>query len=270
MDLSGEAPAAVDAQDNEVAKWLVAVKGHMTADQKVELRWLTSKLPIEAKWADLWKASSQLHDFGCRKKLLDWIPQFELLPRSPPFNMPGRKPPALDKVWRQLDDQCRDLARAVRCLHLSMLQDQQLLQASWSSGSVIPSVAVQIENIWALTGALSHQCTAQRLRAIDIRLDPDAQDTEGIVGKPEYDRLDQVKKMASKLPPQPDKKPFKGQQWKPNPFRSGHHNGYTNYGKGRGRGRGSSSSSGSGRGRGRGNKFFFQNPAASKEAPLGQ
>jgi hypothetical protein len=252
-----------DMADQELPKWVDAVKKVRQGDATTVLhRWQVQKLTLGDRWSGLWQDAGQLLDYQCKKRLTEWLPQFSDLPKAPAFNVPNRQPPASDKLLKNVDDHLRELGRAVRCLHLSLLQDEALVKAVADTAQItglplqVPSASVQIENLFTLIGACSVYVDNCRLKAIDTRLEYEVKEEDGLVGKVELARLEAAQKLQSKMPSTGGGKGKSGkgaQQFHPYSQNQG-----TGSGKGKGKGRGGK---GKGKGKGQSSGFVFPAPA---------
>jgi hypothetical protein len=217
-------------------------------------------LELGDRWAGLWKDAGQLLDYACKRRLTEWLPHVKELPKAPIFNVPGRQPAPTDKAFKTIDDNLREIARAVRCLHLTLQQDPSLPKSIADTSNLtgqplqVPPLSVQIENIFVLLGSCSVYCDNCRLHAIDSRLEFEVKEEEGLVGKSELARLEQAQRLMSKMPGQ---KSGKGNQ-KYHPYHSQNSKGNGN--KGKGKGRGFKGGKGKGKGKG-GGGFVFPKPA---------
>lgn len=250
LDKDGDAPP-LEGMDADLQKWLESFKSIITKENRPEDRWKTPKLNLDRTWLSLWQASDQMSEYTNRKRLIEWIPQYAELGRAPPYNIVGRQPHPSDKHWRLLDDTVRDIARAVHSFHLALLGDPALLQQVYTGGHQVPPAAVQLENIFVLLGYASKQCQAQRLRAVDPRLDNTEDTEEGLVGTPQWKNLENAKKIQAKVAStnRPRPRPLPRYQPYPTPQSS-----YGKQGKGQGKSRSNS------KGKGKGAKFIFNGP----------
>jgi hypothetical protein len=258
LDKTGEIPCDWDTSDAELPKWVEAVRKARLGDPSSAHRWQIEKLVLDDRWQGLWRDAGQLLDYSCKRRLTDWLPQFQDLPKAPVFNVPGRQPPPMDKVLKNIDDHLREVARGLRCLHLSLLQDGSLTRSVTDAAAMtgmpltVPAISVQIENLFAMIGCTSVYVDNNRLRSVDSRLEFEVHQEEGLVGKAELARLETAQRLQSKMPgnQKSGKGAGKGFQNKSHPYSFRPHGN----GKGKGKGRG--------KGKGKGKGFMFPKPTA--------
>ena len=166
--------------------------------------------------------------------------------------MPNRQPPHHDKYLRQADDMVRDVARGLRCLHLSLANDIELYNHAVSGSHAVPSVQTQVENLFALLGSASAYLEGHRLKLVDNRF-PVGPEPEGLVGSEEIKQLENIKKMSSKF--EARQQPKFPRRWNP------HFNSHYQHGKSKGKSKGKGKAGKGGRGRG----FSFNKPDGGKE-----
>jgi hypothetical protein len=261
LDKSGETPLDIDVSDQELPKWVDAIRKFRQGETTTTVhRWQVQKMSLGDRWLGLWKDAGQLLDYTCKKRLTEWLPQFADLPKAPAFNVPNRHAPPSDKVLKNVDDHLRELGRAVRCLHLTLLQDETLPRSVQDTAQItgqplqVPSASVQLENLFALIGSCSVYVDNSRLHAIDARLEYENKEDEGLVGKAELARLEVAQRLQSKMPNQ---KGHKGAGTKFHPYSQKGGHGF----KGQGKGKGKGSKGGRGKGKGKGGGFTFPKPA---------
>jgi hypothetical protein len=263
LDKDGDAPLEWDTSCTELPKWVKALRKLQQGGAASETlhRWQVEKLCLDDRWKGLWKDAGQLLEYNCKRRLTDWLPPVQEIPRAPAFNVPGRQAPASDKVLKNIDDHLRELARAVRALHMTFLSDPALPRAVADTAAmtgqplVVPTAAVQIENLFTLLGCCSVYCGNQRLRGVDTRLEVETTHEEGLVGKEELARLEKAQRLQAKMPNQRNSNQGKG-RFQPYLQRQ---NGWSGKGKG-GKSKGGRGKGGKGGKGGRGKGFVFPAP----------
>jgi hypothetical protein len=266
LDKDVALPLDLDTTCTELPKWVKALRKLQQGGAASETlhRWQVDKLSLDDRWKGLWKDAGQLLEYNCKRRLTDWLPPVQEIPRAPAFNVPGRQAPASDKVLKNIDDHLRELARAVRALHLTFLSDPALPKAVADTAAltgqplVVPPAAVQIENLFTLLGSCSVYCGNQRLRSVDTRLEVEPAQDEGLVGKEELARLEKAQRLQAKMPQQSRSSNGKGNRFQPYFQRN---NGWQSGGKSKGgKGKGGRGKGGKGGKGGRGKGFVFPAP----------